>query len=85
MRLLAERESNGIVVRLFWDDAAAPGSDVVVKYRDLREGVAYFLYPPRECALEAFYHPNAFAHRRGGSRLPRRGSFAASTEPPRTA
>jgi hypothetical protein len=60
MRLLADREANGIVVRLFWDEASAPGRDVVVEYRDRNEGVAYSLYPPRGKALDAFYHPNAY-------------------------
>ena len=60
MRLLADREDNGIVVRLFWDEAADPDADVVVEYRDRREGVAYTLYPPRNRALDAFYHPNSY-------------------------
>jgi hypothetical protein len=60
MRLLADRESSGIVVRLFWDEAAAPGRDVMVKYRDRNEGVIYTLYPPRNRALDAFYHPNSY-------------------------
>ena len=60
MRLLAVRESCGIVVRLLWDEAADPDSDVVVEYRDRREGVAFTLHPPRERALDAFYHPNSY-------------------------
>jgi hypothetical protein len=60
MRLLADRESNGIVVRLFWNQTAAAARDVVVKYRDQNEGVAYTLYPPRDRALDAFYHPNSY-------------------------
>ena len=60
MRLLAVRESCGIVVRLFWDEAADPDSDVVVEYRDRLEGVAFTLHPPRERALDAFYHPNSY-------------------------
>ena len=60
MRLLADREANGIVVRLFWNEAAAAARDVVVKYRDRNEGVAYTLYPPRDRALDAFYHPNSY-------------------------
>jgi hypothetical protein len=63
MRLLAIRENAGIVVRLFWDEAADPDSDVVVEYRDRREGVAYTLHPPRERALDAFYHPNSYLGR----------------------
>jgi hypothetical protein len=60
MRLLAARESCGIIVRLFWDEEATSGSDVVVEYRDRSEDVAYFLHPPRDRALDAFYHPNAY-------------------------
>ena len=61
MKLLAERENDGIVVRLFWDDYAAPGEDVILRYRDDRDGQAFTARPPRERALHAFYHPNAYA------------------------
>jgi hypothetical protein len=64
MRLLADREADGIVVRLFWDEASAPGRDVVVEYEDRHEGVAYTLYPPAGRALDAFYHPNSYVDRR---------------------
>jgi hypothetical protein len=57
VRQLAEREAGGIVVELFWNDSRG---DVFVEYRDGESNVAYTLYPPRERALEAFYHPNAF-------------------------
>jgi hypothetical protein len=67
MRLLAVRESSGILVRLFWDENARTESDVIVEYEDRSEDVSYTLYPPRERALDAFYHPNAY--RRGISRL----------------
>lgn len=60
-RQLAERDGGGIVVELFWDDSAPPGSDVIVEYRDELQGVSYKLYPARDRALEAFYHPNAYA------------------------
>ena len=60
MRLLATRESCGILVRLFWDDEAVTGSDVVVEYRDKNEDVAFAVRPPRERALDAFHHPNAY-------------------------
>jgi hypothetical protein len=60
MTLLAKREIGCIVVRLFWDETAGPPSDVLVEYSDRREGVAFTLYPPRELALDAFYHPNAY-------------------------
>jgi hypothetical protein len=60
MRLLAVRESCGILVRLFWDDEAKNESDVVVEYSDRSEDIAFVLRPPRERALDAFYHPNAY-------------------------
>jgi hypothetical protein len=60
-RELAKREGDGIVVCLFWDDSAPPGLDVRVDYRDDRLGVAYSFRPPRDEALEAFEHPNAYA------------------------
>lgn len=63
MRLLAVRESNGVHVRLYWDEAAVSDSDVVVEYEDHNEDVSYTLYPPREHALDAFYHPNAYRRR----------------------
>jgi hypothetical protein len=60
MKLLADRGSGGINVRLFWDDAATPDADIVLEYEDSGEGVAYVIRPPRERALDAFYHPNAY-------------------------
>ena len=60
MRLLASRESCGILVRLFWDEDARSGHDVVVEYRDRNEDVSFVLHPPRDRALDAFYHPNAY-------------------------
>jgi hypothetical protein len=59
-RQLAERAGDGIVVRLIWDDLAALGEDVFVEYRDEQREVFYVVYPPRDRALEAFYHPNAY-------------------------
>jgi hypothetical protein len=60
MRLLADRGSDGISVRLFWDEAATAGTDIVLQYEDIGEGVAYVVRPPRDRALDAFYHPNAY-------------------------
>ena len=66
MRLLAERETSGVVVRLFWDDSARGHEpDVVIEYEDRNEQVLMTLYPPRERALDAFYHPNAYRDRVG--------------------
>lgn len=61
MKLLAERENDGILVRLFWDETAQPGDDVVLRYRDQRQGRSFTARPPRERALHAFHHPNAYA------------------------
>jgi hypothetical protein len=61
MKLLAERENGGILVRLYWDNAAEPDDDVVLKVRDLRAGNVFVVRPPRERALHAFYHPGAYA------------------------
>jgi hypothetical protein len=63
LRQLAERSSGGIVVQLFWIDSAPPGLDVFVEYRDERLEVFFTLWPPRDRALEAFHHPNAYAGR----------------------
>ena len=60
MRLLADRETGGITVRLFWDEAAATDSEIVLKYEDRSEGLSFMLRPPRDRALDAFYHPNAY-------------------------
>ena len=61
MKLLAERESDGILVRLYWDDRASPEDDVILRYRDARSGRTFSARPPRERALHAFRHPNAYA------------------------
>ena len=61
MRLLAERENDGILVRLYWDSAADPARDILVRYRDWKQGNGFTVRPPREKALHAFYHPNAYA------------------------
>jgi hypothetical protein len=60
LRQLAERNADGIVVQLFWNDSAAAGGELFLEYRDERENVFFTLNPPTERALEAFYHPNAF-------------------------
>jgi hypothetical protein len=60
MKLLADRGIGGISVRLFWDEAAVSGTDIVLEYEDANEEVTYVLHPPRDRALDAFYHPNAY-------------------------
>jgi hypothetical protein len=63
LRLLAKRESHGILVKLFWDEDAATGSGIVVEYGDRCEDVWYVVRPPRDRALDAYYHPNAYRKR----------------------
>jgi hypothetical protein len=60
MRLLADRGTHGISVQLYWNETAGPGAEIVVEYMDVREGIAYMIHPPRDRALDAFYHPNAY-------------------------
>jgi hypothetical protein len=60
MHAVSDRGIGGINVRLFWDEAAVSGTDIVLEYEDLNEDVTYVLHPPRERALDAFYHPNAY-------------------------
>jgi hypothetical protein len=60
MKLLADRGTSGISVRLLWDDSAATGADIVIEYEDRSEGVSFEFRPPPDRALDAFYHPNAY-------------------------
>lgn len=60
MKLLADRGSDGITVRLYWDETTTAKTDIVLKYEDVGEGVAFVIRPPRDRALDAFYHPNAY-------------------------
>jgi hypothetical protein len=61
LRQLAERRGGGIAVQLVWDDTAPSGSDLFVEYRDEGQALFYTLFPPRDCALDAFYHPNVYS------------------------
>jgi hypothetical protein len=54
---LAQREDDGIRVRLVWD---ADRDQVIVRYRDHRTGEAFDVDVPNDEALEAFRHPNAY-------------------------
>jgi hypothetical protein len=57
-RELALRESDGVRVVLFWH----PREDAVtVSVEDARADHRFELVVERECALEAFYHPFAYA------------------------
>ena len=54
---LAKRIHDGIVVRLVWD---ALRDRVIVRYRDERTGDAFSADVPKDQALVAFRHPNAY-------------------------
>jgi hypothetical protein len=57
-RELASRESDGLTVRLVWH----PGKDAVtVSVTDSRTGDRFQLAVDRRRALDAFYHPFAYA------------------------
>ena len=57
-RELASRESDGIAVVLLWH----PREDAVtVSVDDSRTGDRFRLRVDRTCALDAFYHPFAYA------------------------
>jgi hypothetical protein len=55
------RESNGIVVDLFWDHGSL-GNEFRVEVEDRREGARFVLYPTTGSeAIQAFYHPYSAA------------------------
>ena len=57
-RELASRESDGLAVSLVWH----PGDDAVtLSVSDSRTGDRFQLAVDRERALDAFYHPFAYA------------------------
>jgi hypothetical protein len=57
-RELASRESNGLAVRLVWH----PNDNAVtVSVTDSRTGDCFRLAVDRKRALDAFYHPFAYA------------------------
>jgi hypothetical protein len=57
-RELASRETDGLAVRLVWH----PGDDAVtVSVTDSRTGDRFQLAVDRKRALDAFYHPFAYA------------------------
>ena len=59
---LASRKCDGRVVSLFWSRA---DDRVKVAVADQKRGEDFHLDVPRPCALDAFYHPFAYAHGRG--------------------
>ena len=59
---LARREYDGLVVSLFWSKAA---DRVTVSVADQKLDEELHLDVPGTCALDAFYHPFAYAAGRG--------------------
>jgi hypothetical protein len=57
LRELAERRSDGLLVRLLWDPAR---NQTVIRYRDRKSGDAFIADVPNTVALAAFHHPNAY-------------------------
>jgi len=54
---LAERKSDGLLVRLLWD----PDRDqIVLRYRDRSTGDEFLTDVPNDRALVAFEHPNVY-------------------------
>lgn len=57
-RELAVRDSDGVLVSLFWH----PRNDALtVEVEDARDGQRLEFTVDRCCALDAFYHPYAYA------------------------
>ena len=54
---LAERRTSGILVRLLWDSDRC---QTMVRYRDRMSRDTFLVDVPKDRALEAFEHPNAF-------------------------
>jgi hypothetical protein len=57
-RELAARDSNGVSVRLLWDPLE---NAVIVTVEDRHDGECFDLAVAPERALDAFYHPFAYA------------------------
>jgi hypothetical protein len=54
---LAQREQDGILVRLWW---LAYGDTITVTVVDTKEDKTYTLYPQPHQALDCYYHPFAY-------------------------
>ncbi len=59
---LASRERGGLAVSLLWSRAA---DRVTIAVADQKLDEEFHLDVPRTCALDAFYHPFAYASGRG--------------------
>jgi hypothetical protein len=71
-RELAYREGNGLQVRLLWN---SDEDSVSVEVYDERSEELFTIPVPRDCALDAFRHPFAYASYRYAT-----GVFADSTD-----
>jgi hypothetical protein len=54
---LASRESDGIVVALFWSRV---GNTLTLEVEDKRSAESFQLDVPKDRALDAFHHPYAY-------------------------
>jgi hypothetical protein len=81
LRELAHRASDGLDVVLAWNSA---DGGVTVVVTDARTGGAFVFSPDRRRALEAFYHPFAFAPRGAQGRKPRAATEASAERRTRT-
>ena len=59
---LAHRRNHGLDVTLFWSKA---DDEVTVEVVDERMGEVFEIRARRECALDAFHHPYAYAAAQG--------------------
>lgn len=66
IRELAARQSDGVQVRLLWDEAS---DAVTVVVEDVREGASFEVPVDPAHALDAFNHPYGYAALRGLSLL----------------
>jgi len=57
-RELAARENDGLHVLLLWHPRE---DELTVSVEDTRAGESFLLPVARDCALDAFYHPFAYA------------------------
>ncbi len=69
-RELAFRTDGFSTVRLSWNEReSGTEKELMVHYSD-KEGRDFYLYPPKDRALEAFSHPLKFANHALNGKLP---------------
>ncbi len=79
---LARREGDGLVVSLFWCSEAGRVTVTVV---DEMFGEELHIDVPGACALDAFYHPFAYAAGRGRGLSCAMAELSTSSSPERSA